>query len=113
MNCFEARQNFRAFWRNELDAGRSAAMVAHLAQCERCDEAFRTFALSAPVLHSDSEPAPIAAAASRQRTIVRGIAARRDPGVYREMRRASAWVSIAAAMVLFFTGAFAAYVSVD
>ncbi len=54
MNCFEARQDFRSFWRKELDAERRAAFIAHLAECAKCDGAFRTFALTAPVFHSEA-----------------------------------------------------------
>ena len=37
------------------------AFLAHVGRCARCDRAFRVFALTAPVLHSDSassEPLP-------------------------------------------------------
>jgi anti-sigma factor RsiW len=108
MNCFEARQDFRSFWRKELSAERRDAFVAHLAGCAKCDAAFRTFALTAPVFHSDAEPSrPISAA----RRI--SASARREGGAYREPRRARAWLSIAAAFALFMTGASAAYFSVE
>jgi anti-sigma factor RsiW len=106
MNCFEARQDFRSFWRKELSAERRGAFVAHLAGCAKCDAAFRTFALTAPVFHSDAEP-------SRPISTARPISAsaRREGGAYREPRRAQAWLSIAAAVALFITGASAAYFS--
>jgi anti-sigma factor RsiW len=108
MNCFEARQDFRSFWRNELTPKRRVAFVAHLAECSRCDEAFRTFALTAPVFHSEAEP-------DRSESAAPGTPAsgRREARAYRESRRASAWLSIAAAAVLFITGASAAYFSVE
>jgi len=107
MNCFEARQEFRAFWRKELSAERRSAFIAHLAQCPKCDGAFRTFALTAPVFHSEAEPA-------RPASNVRRIAApaHRDGRAYREVRHAQPWLSIAAAVALFITGASAAYFSV-
>jgi anti-sigma factor RsiW len=102
MNCFEARQDFRSFWRKELNAERSAEFVAHLAECRKCDAAFRIFALSAPVFHSDAEPA-------RPASNVRRIpAASRREG---ERSRAQSLLSIAAAVALFMTGASAAYLS--
>ncbi len=56
MNCLEARQNFAAFWRRELDQECCAALIAHLGGCRKCDQAFRTFAFTAPVLHSKHAP---------------------------------------------------------
>ena len=108
MNCFEARQDFRSFWRKELTPERRAAFLAHLAECSKCDEAFRTFALTAPVFHSEAEP-------NRSDTTTRRMpaSAQRETRTYRETRRASAWLSIAAAAALFVTGASAAYFSVE
>jgi anti-sigma factor RsiW len=108
MNCFEARQDFRSFWRKELAPERRVAFVAHLAQCSKCDAAFRTFALTAPVFHSDAEPDRSASTARRMPA-----SARREGGAYREPRGASAWISIAAVLALFVTGAGAAYFSVE
>lgn len=56
MNCFEARKEFRSFWRRVLAPDERAAFTAHLSGCAKCDRSFRVFALSAPVLHSDREP---------------------------------------------------------
>ena len=108
MNCFEARQDFRSFWRKELTPERRAAFLAHLAQCSKCDGAFRTFALTAPVFHSETEPDRSASTAPRVSAW-----ARREPRAYREPRRSSAWLSIAAVLALFITGASAAYFSVE
>jgi hypothetical protein len=55
MNCFEARQEFPALWRKTATAERRAELLAHLKGCEKCDHAFRVFALSAPVLHGEME----------------------------------------------------------
>ena len=109
MNCFEARQDFRGFWKKELEAERRTALIQHLSECPKCDAAFRAFALTAPVLHSESEPYR-PASIPRERTASQ---ARRSGGAYREMRRSSAWLSIAAAVALFIVGASAAYVSVE
>jgi len=101
MNCFEARQDFRPFWRKELAPERRTAFNAHLAECAKCDQAFRVFALTAPVFHSGMEPN-------------RPHVARRIPASLRfEARRSSAWLSMAAVLALFITGASAAYYSVD
>src|SRR5208337_3520962 len=107
MNCFEARQDFRSFWRKELAPERRAAFLAHLAECSKCDGAFRTFALTAPVFHSEAEPVRSIGSVRRL-----SAPARREGRAYRETRRASAWVSIAAVLALFVTGASAAYFSV-
>ena len=108
MNCFEARQEFRSFWRKELAPQRRADFLAHLGECSKCDGAFRTFALTAPVFHSDAEPDRTSAGAPRM-----SASSRREGSSYREPRRASAWLSIAAAAVLFVTGASAAYFSLE
>ena len=108
MNCFEARQNFRAFWRKEMAPDSRAAFLAHLADCSKCDGAFRTFALTAPVFHSDIEPAARLVTGTRV-----SAKARRDGNRYRDTAgRSSAWISIAAVIALFLTGASAAYYSV-
>ncbi len=108
MNCFEARQDFRSFWRKELASERRIEFVAHLAACSKCDGAFRTFALTAPVLHSDTEPARMVSGAHRI-----AASARRDGRAYRQPNRSAAWMSIAAVVALFLTGASAAYYSVE
>ena len=55
MNCFEARKEFPSFWRRMLTPEERTAFLAHVGRCARCDRAFRVFALTAPVLHGDSE----------------------------------------------------------
>jgi anti-sigma factor RsiW len=108
MNCFEARQDFRSFWRKELTPKRRTAFIAHLAECSKCDGAFRTFALTAPVLHSDSEP-PRSVSSGRRMPAP----AQRDGRAYRDTRRSAAWLSMAAVLALFLSGAGAAYYSVE
>jgi len=115
MNCFEARQDFRAFWRRELDAQRQAALAGHMKECNRCDAAFRAFALSAPGVHSGSEPER-SAVQSRERRVLVDPAFARVSGIYRDGGRGAArsrpWLSMAAAVALFVAGASAAYLSV-
>jgi hypothetical protein len=108
MNCFEARQDFRSFWRKELAPERRAEFVAHLAECSKCDGAFRTFALTAPVFHSNLEPDRAGSQVPRI-----GSSASRDGRAYRQPSRSAAWLSIAAVVALFVTGASAAYYSVE
>jgi anti-sigma factor RsiW len=108
MNCFEARQDFRSFWRRELQPERRAAFNQHLSGCLKCDWAFRQFALSAPALHSETGP-------DRSGEISRPpvqMLPRRSGAGFRETRSSSQWLSMAAAAVLFVTGASAAYFSV-
>ncbi len=111
MNCFEARRDFRAFWRRELSAERREAFVAHLRECSGCDGAFRNFALTAPVLHSEVEPAGHREDLARVREAV---AARRPAMAYRTSAPRRQWLSMsaAAAMVLI-AGIMAAYLSIS
>jgi hypothetical protein len=64
VNCFEARQEFAQFWRRTMKPERRQAFLAHLKDCAGCDRAFRAFALTASVLHSEPEPAREAAPAA-------------------------------------------------
>ena len=52
MKCFEVRQEFVSFWRGTLDSERRRMLLAHLKECSKCDQAFRAFALTAPMLYS-------------------------------------------------------------
>ncbi|MBV8358246.1 MAG: hypothetical protein JO189_09970, partial [Deltaproteobacteria bacterium] len=58
MNCFEARSDFVAFWQKTLAHERQGQLLMHLRGCATCDRSFRTFALTAPVLYSATEPDP-------------------------------------------------------
>lgn len=111
MNCFEARQEFRAFWRRELAPSRRAEVSAHLEECPRCDLAFRTFALSAPVLHSDSEPPATSDSLGAAATAARPTP--RAGAMYRERTPRRAWASAGAAAAMLTVGIFAAYFSVS
>jgi hypothetical protein len=56
MNCIEVRNDFVAFWQKTLTDDQRAQLLAHLRRCASCDRSFRSFALTAPVLYSVSEP---------------------------------------------------------
>ncbi|HVA76458.1 MAG TPA: hypothetical protein VNF27_01115 [Candidatus Binataceae bacterium] len=110
MNCFAARQDFPAFWRRELSAERRAALGAHLGQCLKCDQAFRLFAISAPVLHSEQGP-DLRAAPAQEFTLESAL--RRplaDPRAnYREPRR---WLAMCASALIFLAASTGAYLAV-
>jgi Putative zinc-finger len=137
MNCFEARPQFVDLWRGTLDAESRAALLAHLEECAKCDRAFRTFALTAPMLHPRStaadsqarltEPAETADVAIEPAHVVRLSAARqprtdaaraaeimRRAGVYRPTSRSSArnWGGVAGAVSMVAAAVLLAYVSV-
>ncbi|MHB8381209.1 MAG: zf-HC2 domain-containing protein [Candidatus Binataceae bacterium] len=110
MNCFEARQDFPAFWRRELSDIRRAELNAHLGQCLKCDQAFRTFATTAPVLHSDHAP-NIASAQPRAFTLetaMRTGAPNPHPD-YPEPRR---WLALCASAIIFIAASTGAYLAV-
>ena len=110
INCFEARQEFPAFWRRELAGERRAALVNHLAGCAKCDRAFRNFAVAAPVLHSVGGEPPARIHAEGQGG--RGARALRAGGVVRgEFVQRRGLAMSAAAMVLI-AASLAAYFSV-
>jgi hypothetical protein len=56
VDCFEVRREFAEFWRGSIEEERRRKLLEHLRNCAGCDRAFRAFALTAPVLHSDSRP---------------------------------------------------------
>ena len=114
MNCFEARQEFPALWRNRATGERRAEILAHLKSCAKCDHAFRIFALTAPVLHSESEP-PAAArvSAPARREFSLSDRPRRFASVSRETASPRRWVAMAAAAAIFVFAGSAAIYSVD
>jgi hypothetical protein len=57
VNCFQTRKEFPNFWRRRLEPVAANELADHLQHCGLCEQAFRLFALTAPVLHS--APAPI------------------------------------------------------
>ena|SRR5215472_3397779 len=109
MNCFEARQDFAAFWRRELTPERRGDLVGHLTRCPQCENAFRTFAITAPVLHSKSEPASRVTAAHRARA---NLPARRPATVVRGESRAWRYARTSAAAMVLVAASLAAYLSV-
>jgi hypothetical protein len=114
MNCFEARQEFSALWRKTATPERRAELIAHLKGCEKCDHAFRVFALTAPVLHGKMD-LPQAAPASRpaRREFSLADRPRRFASVSREVSftRPNRWISMAAAAAIFVFAGSAAYLS--
>ena len=111
MNCFEARQEFPALWRKTLTAERRVELLAHLKGCEKCDHAFRIFALTAPVLHGAMEqPAPPMSQPAR-REFSLADRPRRFASVTREVPRQNRWLSMAAAAAIFVFATSAAYLS--
>jgi anti-sigma factor RsiW len=109
MNCFEARHEFAAFWRRELDAERRAALSAHLGRCPKCERAFRAFALTAPVLHSSAEPA----AHPREARALHAAAPRHLATAAQSQRHEGPrWFAMCAAVTLFVAASMAAWLSV-
>jgi len=111
MNCFEARQEFTGFWRGVLDAGKRAELLAHLQTCAGCDHAFRVFALTAPVLHSDAEP-PSRRASAPAREFSLADRPRRFASASRAEVRPQRWFAMCAAVTIFAAASLAAYLSV-
>ena len=107
MNCFEARQEFPALWRKTATEERRAELLAHLKSCSKCDHAFRVFALTAPVLHSATEP-------SGRVTVERrvGASARRGAMVSRGSTWRRQMIAMCAGVMVIFMASAAAYLSV-
>jgi hypothetical protein len=108
MNCFEARQEFPALWRKTATPERSAELYAHLKGCAKCDHAFRVFALTAPVLHSEVEP-PRSAAEYRRRSALN---ARRGLSVTNPARAPRRLLAMCAGVMVIVAASTAAYLSV-
>jgi len=111
MNCFEARQEFPALWRKTAMAERRAELLAHLKGCEKCDHAFRVFALTAPVLHGEMEQQAARASQPARREFSLADRPRRFASATREMSRPNRWIPMAAAAVIFVFASSAAYLS--
>ena len=112
MNCFEARQEFSGLWRKTVAAGRRAGLIAHLKGCMKCDHAFRLFALTAPVLHSErAPPAPSAAIKAGP-----GFPMLERPDRFAPVSRTHGamrqWLAMSAAAMVFVLASSAAYFSV-
>jgi hypothetical protein len=114
MNCFEARQEFSALWRKRATGERRAEILAHLNGCAKCEHAFRVFALTAPVLHSESEPAPAARVSSpARREFSLSDRPRRFASVALEAASPRPWFAMAAAAAIFVIASSAAFYSVN
>jgi hypothetical protein len=110
MNCFEARQEFSALWRKTLASERRAELLAHLKGCEKCDHAFRVFALTAPVLHGKMEQQAGRDSRPARREFSLADRPRRfasPPEAPRQRR----WMRMAAAAAIFVFATSAAYLS--
>jgi hypothetical protein len=113
MNCFESRQEFSALWRNRATAERRAEVMAHLKSCAKCDHAFRIFALTAPVLHSESEPpAAVRVSAPARREFSLADRPRRFAPIARETPSPRRWVAMSAAATVFVMASSVAFYSV-
>lgn len=111
MNCLETRREFAAFWCRTMPSADRARFVEHLKGCAQCDRAFRAFALSAPVVHSDTQPDDLAAATRPPLNLVRPhrfVTARVEPFPQRAPERP--WQIVAAAALLLI-GGFSAWTS--
>jgi hypothetical protein len=112
MNCFEARQEFPALWRKTATADRRDALLAHLKGCDKCDHAFRVFALTAPVLHGDMDQPSSRVPMPARREFSLADRPRRFASVTREASRPNRrWLSMAAAAAIFVFATSAAYLS--
>ena len=112
MNCFEARQEFPALWRSTLTVERRGELLAHLKGCDKCDHAYRVFALTAPVLHGEMEQQQASrAAAPARREFSLADRPRRFAAASREVARPNRWLPMAAAAAIFVFATSAAYLS--
>jgi hypothetical protein len=111
MNCFEARQEFPALWRTTLTVERRRDLLAHLKGCEKCDHAYRVFALTAPVLHGEMDRQASRIAAPARREFSLADRPRRFASPSREVARPNRWLPMAAAAAIFVFATSAAYLS--
>ncbi len=111
MNCFEVRQEFSALWRKTATPARRAELLAHLKECEKCDHAFRVFALTAPVLHGEMERDAARVSRPARREFSLADRPRRFASVSREASRPNRWLAMSAAAAIFVFASSAAYLS--
>jgi hypothetical protein len=111
MNCFEARQEFPALWRKTATAERRGDLLAHLKGCEKCDHAFRIFALTAPVLHGEMEQPGSRVSQTARREFSLADRPARFATASREVSRPNRWLPMAAAAAIFVFATSAAYLS--
>lgn len=108
MNCFEARKDFRAFWRKALSADRSQELLSHLKLCAPCDQAFRLFALTAPVLHSEADTVE---AMSKNNAAIPDTRTAGIEAVDARARRPATWPALCAGISIIVAAGFAAYLA--
>jgi hypothetical protein len=101
MNCLEARRVFGAFWRRSLDQEARLSLLNHLAGCIHCDQSFRRFALTAPVLHGKPGTLGTQAPVTIEREIIFERSGRRA-FPWRALGGAFAFAAIGAAALCFF-----------
>src|SRR5271170_7560926 len=111
MNCFEARQEFPAMWRKTLTAERRGELLAHLKGCNKCDHAFRIFALTAPVLQGEMELRTARELRPSRPEFSLADRPRRFAALSRETPRQNRWLPMAAAAAIFVFATSAAYLS--
>ena len=111
MNCFEARQEFPALWRKTATAERRSELLAHLKGCEKCDHAFRVFALTAPVLYGKMEQQASQVSRPARREFSLADRPSRFAQASREVSRPNRWLPMAAAAAIFVFATSAAYLS--
>jgi hypothetical protein len=111
MNCFEARQEFPALWRKTASAERRGDLLAHLKGCEKCDHAFRVFALTAPVLYGEMEQQASQVSQLARREFSLADRPSRFASASREVSRPNRWLPMAAAAAIFVFATSAAYLS--
>ena len=111
MNCFEARQEFPALWRKTATAERRAELLTHLKGCEKCDHAFRVFALTAPVLYGEMEQQASQVSQPARREFSLADRPSRFASPSREVSRPNRWLPMAAAAAIFVFATSAAYLS--
>jgi hypothetical protein len=114
MNCFDVRKRFAAYWRRAIPPAERALLVEHLATCAQCDHAFRVFALSAPVIHSQGRAEATNSLARPPLNLVRVrrfAGARSESLERREPQRP--WRVAAAAVALLMIGGISAWSSIQ
>ena len=98
-------------WRKTLTAERRGELLAHLKGCEKCDHAFRVFALTAPVLHGEIERQASRGSRPARREFSLADRPRRFASATREVSRPNRWLPMAAAAAIFVFATSAAYLS--
>jgi hypothetical protein len=111
MNCFEARQEFPGLWRKTVTADRRSDLLAHLKGCNKCDHAFRIFALTAPVLQGEMELRTARELRPSRPEFSLADRPRRFAALSHETPRQNRWLPMAAAAAIFVFATSAAYLS--